>query len=107
MLTGELPFPGNSAMAVMMALANRNPPPVNEKNPAVPAEVATLVARLLEKDASRRPGSALEVVAALDALLAQLSGSVVLPGLTIPAVPAVGTTRVPQAPGDETLMPAP
>src|SRR5262249_56214900 len=35
-LVGELPFQGTSAMAVMMALANYNPPLVNPSNPSIP-----------------------------------------------------------------------
>ncbi len=78
-LTGELPFPGNSALAVMMSLATRIPPPVNHKNPIIPPEVARLVTQLLEKDANDRPQSAREVVRQLDEILTGFSGSGLLP----------------------------
>jgi urea transport system substrate-binding protein len=78
-LAGELPFPGKSVMAVMMSLANRNPPPVNQKNPGIPQAVADLVARLLEKDPAHRPQSARELIVALTALIDGVSGTIPLP----------------------------
>ena len=75
MLTGELPFRGKSALAVMSALANRAPDPVLAKNPTVPPAVDALVLRLLEKNPEDRVRTAAEVVAALDAAIAAFSGS--------------------------------
>lgn len=74
MLAGELPFKGNSAMAVMMAVTMRPAPRLLEKNPTVPAGVADLVERLMAKEPSERPQSATEAIAALDAALAKFSG---------------------------------
>jgi urea transport system substrate-binding protein len=99
MLAGELPFPGNSALAVMMALASRTPPAVNVKNPAVPREVADLVARLLEKDPRRRPQSARELVTALDRFLADITGTVTLP------TPNFAPAPVPAPSGLDTVVP--
>ena len=79
MLTGELPFPGNSAMAVMMSLANYSPKPVIVKNPAVPRQVSDLVDRMLEKDPARRPQSAKDVVLAINEL-ASIGEHPTLPG---------------------------
>jgi urea transport system substrate-binding protein len=78
-LVGELPFPGKSVMAVMMSLANRNPPPVNQKNPTIPQAVADLVARLLEKDPAHRPQSARELIITLTALIDGISDAIPLP----------------------------
>ncbi|AWM36709.1 Aliphatic amidase expression-regulating protein [Gemmata obscuriglobus] len=75
MLTGELPFKGPSAMAVMMALANKHPEPVRQKNPAVPREVSDLVTRLLAKRPGERVQTATEVVCDLEAALAGMSAS--------------------------------
>ena len=88
MLTGELPFPGDSAMAVMMALATKTPQAVIAKNPAIPPAASVLVSRLLAKDPADRPQSARDVVAALDVILA-----------TLPA-------RMPTPPGGSPLPPA-
>jgi urea transport system substrate-binding protein len=79
MLTGEMPFPGRTAMAVMTALATKTPEPVHEKNPDVPRPVSDLVARLLEKDVARRLPSARELIARLDESLGELAVSTTLP----------------------------
>jgi urea transport system substrate-binding protein len=97
MLVGELPFQGSSAMAVMMALANKTPPPVNAANASIPQGVADLVSRLLEKDPARRPESAREVVATIEHFLGALSGNVPLPS------PSARHAHV--QPGGETLVP--
>ena len=103
-ITGELPFQGPSAMAVMMALANKTPPPVNEKNPTVPKAVADLISRLLEKEPSRRPQTAREVGAALATLLAGISGSVPLPLSSVLRLPEA-TVETPGAGTGATLPP--
>jgi urea transport system substrate-binding protein len=82
-LTGELPFQGGSAMAVMMALANKTPEPVRDKNPAVPVAVSNLVARMLAKNPNERVQSAPEVVRELDAVLATFSVCAI--PITLPA----------------------
>jgi urea transport system substrate-binding protein len=89
MLTGSLPFPGNSAMAVMMSLASVTPISVTRVNPAVPAAVSDFVMRLLAKKPIERVSSAAATVAALDALLA---------GKPVP-IDSPETTRLPQVSG--------
>jgi urea transport system substrate-binding protein len=66
--SGRKPFTGNGVMAVLTALAVNTPRPLQALNPEVPAELEALVGRLLEKDPARRPGSAEEVRAALEAI---------------------------------------
>jgi len=68
MLVGNLPFPGNTAMAVMMALATKTPTRVDEVNPAIPKAVADLVSQLLKKKPERRPSSAHEAATRLASL---------------------------------------
>jgi eukaryotic-like serine/threonine-protein kinase len=41
--TGRLPFPGPNTMAVLTALATKNPTPVRELNPEVPEPLAALI----------------------------------------------------------------
>jgi urea transport system substrate-binding protein len=110
-LVGELPFPGSSAMAVMMALANKTPDPVRGRNPAVPAAVSDLVARLLAKKPDERPGTAAEVVCELDAALAGLSGHaalVVPPSGPRPASPeTLGSVEIETWPTAPRPTPAP
>ncbi|MBA4187702.1 MAG: hypothetical protein C0467_06745 [Planctomycetaceae bacterium] len=69
MLSGELAFPGNSTMAVLMALANHTPPLLHEKNEAVPHELSHLVARMMSKSPEGRPPSALQVIEHLTEIL--------------------------------------
>ncbi|WP_439620498.1 transporter substrate-binding protein [Gemmata sp.] len=69
MLTGELAFPGESTMAVLMALANHTPPPLHEMNPAVPLELSQLVAKMMAKSPAGRPPSALQVIEHLTGIL--------------------------------------
>lgn len=94
-LAGELPFRGNSAMAVMMALANNTPDPVTAKNPGVPPPVADLVARLLAKKPEDRVQTAAEAARDLDAALAALSGAALPPPPAPRVKPASPDTRVP------------
>ncbi len=67
--TGEMPFKGDTVMAVLTALAIENPPPANELNPNVPPRLAALVTKLLSKDANKRPQSAREVADELQAIV--------------------------------------
>jgi hypothetical protein len=68
--TGTVPFAGETTMALLMALAVRNPRPVRELNPAIPPDVAALVESLLAKEPADRPPSAQAVADRLQALAA-------------------------------------
>ena len=65
MLTGEVAFTGASAQATIARRFIHSPPPVTEKRPEVPAEVAELVTRLLEKEPADRYASGAQVVSTL------------------------------------------
>jgi urea transport system substrate-binding protein len=69
MLTGELAFPGDTTMAVLMALANHTPPLLHELNPAVPPELSQFVAKMIAKTPEQRPPSALQVIEHLTEIL--------------------------------------
>ncbi len=66
--TGRLPFQGDTAIALLTALAVDMPPAVRELNPQVPPGLADLILRLLEKDPANRPQTAKEVVASLQVI---------------------------------------
>jgi phosphate ABC transporter phosphate-binding protein len=68
MLSGEKPFDGNTTLAVLKAVALKDPKPLREANPAVPPALAELVKRLMAKEPKERPASAREVAEALDAI---------------------------------------
>ncbi len=66
--TGQLPFPGNHPTAIILALTSQPPQRVLELNANLPASLALIVERLLEKDPQRRFQSAAEVATALTAV---------------------------------------
>jgi predicted Ser/Thr protein kinase len=69
LLTGRLPFHGESVMAILTALAVDEPVPIRQHNPHVPELLARLVEQMLAKDPTARPASARAVESALRALL--------------------------------------
>ena len=74
LLVGHPPFHGMAPQQIVAAHAVATPEPVSARRPAVPAPLAALVMRLLEKRPADRPQSAAEVVQALDAAAAASSG---------------------------------
>ena len=66
MLTGSAPFNERTPQAMMAAHAVRRPEPLVERRPAVPARLASLVMRMLEKHPADRPQSAHDVLRELD-----------------------------------------
>jgi serine/threonine protein kinase len=59
--TGRLPFQGETTMAVLTALAIRDPIPLGDSRQDLPSALVGLIDRLLAKDPARRPASAREV----------------------------------------------
>jgi serine/threonine protein kinase/Tol biopolymer transport system component len=68
MLTGSSPFAGRSSQQLIAAHVTTTPEPIAARRADVPPVLAELVTRCLEKDRNVRPGSAEELIAALDAL---------------------------------------
>ena len=66
MLAGHPPFHGSTPQALVAAHMTQTPPPLVEARPSVPAELAAVVHRCLEKRAADRYEDAAELVAALD-----------------------------------------
>jgi len=60
MLTGRLPFTGDSSIAVAMQHVSAEPPPPRMYNPRIPVQLEALVLRALSKDPADRPASARE-----------------------------------------------
>jgi predicted Ser/Thr protein kinase len=63
--TGEQPFVGPNAMAVVLSVGIDEPTPVRQLNPDVPESLAGLIYQLLRKKPAERPRSATDVHAAL------------------------------------------
>ena len=61
MLTGERPFTGETTMALVAAILEREPPAVSTFRPQVPAALDRTVARCLAKDPDRRWQSAADL----------------------------------------------
>ena len=73
MLTGEVPYFGQTPMDVMMAHVNAPIPSVSRLVPSVPPELDALVRRLMAKDAADRPASMADVRAELKVIVSRLS----------------------------------
>jgi serine/threonine-protein kinase len=71
-LTGAVPFMGNSTIDIVLAHVTQPPPPMSQVNPAVPASLDGHVLRMLAKSAHDRPKS---LGAALDGLEAEAKAS--------------------------------
>ncbi|HWN71884.1 MAG TPA: AAA family ATPase, partial [Haliangium sp.] len=74
-LTGVAPFAGEGVAEVLARVVLEVPAEVGQLAPGVPAELAALVMRMLEKDPARRPHDAAEVAAALGALAQEQAGA--------------------------------
>ena len=67
MLTGRVPFEGDSAVAVALKQVSEPPVPPSRLNPAIPRALDGVVLKALAKDPANRFASADEFLAALDA----------------------------------------
>ncbi|HXI27129.1 MAG TPA: protein kinase [Vicinamibacterales bacterium] len=68
MITGALPFPGATPIAIFESLLTRVPPPPSSLNAAVPPDVDRIAARALEKDRELRYQTAADARADLKRL---------------------------------------
>lgn len=69
LLTGEIPFSGDSATAILIKHMHEEPPALTSRldtSDPVIEELSGLIKRLLHKDMDMRPSSALDVMQALD-----------------------------------------
>jgi serine/threonine-protein kinase len=74
MLTGELPFEGSTAELIVKHL--KTPPPtVSSRQPSLPPEIDTVVAKMLAKNAAQRHRDAYHLMDDLTALLTLLPGA--------------------------------
>ncbi len=66
MLTGQVPFKSKTPQALLAAQLTATPPPIGSKRSDVPAALARLVMRCLEKEREKRPQSAREIAEQLE-----------------------------------------
>jgi serine/threonine protein kinase len=89
LITGQRPFSGPDAMAILTSLAVDTPPSVRALNPDAPAELDHLIHRMLAKDPAFRPSSAEEVAAELARIERALAAGDPVPVSTAAAEPEV------------------
>ena len=67
---GRLPFPGDDALATLLAVTTHEPRPAQELMPSLSADTAALVRSLLAKNPADRPASAHAVLVVIASLAA-------------------------------------
>jgi serine/threonine-protein kinase len=100
MLTGRLPFTGDSSVAVAMQHVGEEPPPPRMYNPRIPPQLEAIVLRALNKDPRDRPASAGELARLIETYRdAGDQVTVVRPGPVRPAPqPQPRASTAPQPP---------
>jgi beta-lactam-binding protein with PASTA domain len=98
MLTGRVPFEGESAVTIALKQVSEAPVPPSQRNPQVPPALEAVVLRALEKDPARRFADADEFIAALEQ-----AGQ----GIGPPTAAATAATSVLQATGPMIPIPPP
>lgn len=91
MAAGVLPFQGETSAMVFDAILNRDPIPVTQVNPALPAELDRILGQSLEKDRDLRYQSATDFKTALKRLKRDMDS-----GRHSGETSAIHTTRAPQ-----------
>jgi tetratricopeptide (TPR) repeat protein len=74
MVTGRPPFLGDDSVAIIGQHINTPPVSPNWHRPDLPPPLAALIMRLLEKDPQKRPATAKEVLAVIEAIEAGKAG---------------------------------
>ncbi len=80
LLTGQLPFDGESAVAIAVQHLNDDPPPIRTLRPDVAPELEAAVMRALAKDPAARWADADEFIRALEGRACRLGGAAAWPG---------------------------
>jgi hypothetical protein len=73
LLTGKLPFEGETALELMTALATHTPPPLTDFNPKIPPLLVDLQNRMLSRDPEGRPCDANHVADAVQCVLEEMA----------------------------------
>ena len=93
LLTGNVPYPGDNFLSVAMKHVNDPIPNVLDTRPDTPLRLANLIERLLAKQPADRPTSMDEVVAELQAVLADVDAKEGEEGTMIMRRPAAAPAR--------------
>jgi serine/threonine-protein kinase len=88
LLAGQPPFSGRTPQGLLAAHVTEAPEPLHKRRPSLPAGLAALVMRCLEKRPADRPQAAAEIVRALDDLTTPSGG---MPPMSSPPAVAAGS----------------
>jgi eukaryotic-like serine/threonine-protein kinase len=105
MLTGQLPFDGESAVAVALRHLTEPPPPVHQERPDVHPALEAVVSQALAKDPRRRFVDADSFIAALEHVRTQLQA--LQPGQDTAGWTALGPPTAYQHPYEAMVAPLP
>ncbi|MCU0878144.1 MAG: protein kinase [Pirellulaceae bacterium] len=95
MVTGRLPFAGETLVATLTAIAVDSPTPVRELNPHVPPALADLIHKLLAKDPADRHASAAALIDELSLIEQDVSGGA-RSSVSIPVPPVIQINTEPK-----------
>jgi len=101
MLSGRRPFSNTTPAAIMGDILYREPPPLRTARPDVSADLASIIARCLEKDPGRRYPSARTLLSDLR----QCATGAAIPPPAAPAVTDRGAPASPRAPVAHAVKP--
>jgi non-specific serine/threonine protein kinase len=79
LLTGKTPFKGDHEAAMVYSIMNQDAPPLREQTPEVPAELDSIVAKMLQKNPDDRYASTEELLSDLRNVQAGVTVQVALP----------------------------
>jgi non-specific serine/threonine protein kinase len=96
MATGILPFQGETSAVMFDAILNRNPTPLEQVNPNLPAELGRIIGQALEKDRDLRYQNATDLKTALKRLKRDLDS-----GRHSAEPSEIHTSRTPSSPTHE------
>jgi hypothetical protein len=105
LLTGEVPYPGDSFLSVAMKHVNDPIPSVLERRPDAPVRLATLIEGCMAKEPTGRPASMEEVVSELLSVCADLDGRADGEGTMIMRGPPAVPSRQPRRAARERRVP--
>ena len=87
MLSGELPFKGETPLEVMRKQVDEQPQPIRQERPDIPIELEQILNRCLEKSPARRYQTPQELVDALDGAHFQPASQPIHQGKSLAPVP--------------------
>jgi len=109
LLTGAVPFEGETAVAIAFKQVSAEPRPPSQLNPALPASLDAVVLRALAKDPAQRYTDADALIAALERereTLPAFAGAPAPPVGAVPVVPAYPVSPTPVYAPAGSLLPA-